>query len=800
MYVNGELVTSTTNTYYISPGFDKQEIYIVAVGDGVNYSNSPRSSKVVCEGKEQDVVKQAVFMNTVLEDGAWDYSGDLDYALRFVEATQSKDEALLTRFTQAFSENLDNDGGYRGEFWGKTVRGAVFAYRYTLDEELYGILERSVKLMLADQEEDGRLESKDRDGNKGWGYWGRHYAITGMLHFYSVCKDETLKQELLDGCKALVDFTMQEIIDKNIDILTYSNDWGGLPSTRFLQSVLAVYCLCEEQKYLDFAEEIIATGGCTMKSPEGRTIVEDCLLKTPIYKWGCRKLYEVTNFFDGILVHYILTGDETSRQLSENYFELVAATEITATGGLATEVEEANNAVVEQADPDNLGRMLENCVMGTWAMYCMKIYQTFDRIEAVEYMEKAYYNMIMGTVDYDAHNGLPFFSYSPCGCTARTNIYSGGAYVKDTFYSCCVAMGNAALGQVPLMSVMKNDAGLTVNMYFSGTVSATTPAGNKVSLVNETTLPKQGTAQIRLNMEKSESFTIRFRIPQWSKNTVLKLNGVALTAAQPGSYYSITRQWNNGDTVDLSFDMTTTVTYGSAECSNPKAQYNVVIQRGPVVFARDRRIEGDSIFDPVQFDDNNGVLEAEVVETVGFSTQVELKVKTRNGYIHLVDYGSAGKTQNDESIMCLWIPTKDYWSADLSKMVVVRCFANGSPNAWNGDCLISSMNYKDTTNKAILAQFAWKFVPVEGTNAYRIQDVNSGMYLTVHANGYTLTRTAEMLDDDSQLFYLHKVGLNRYKISGKYDKLITVHDQTWETYMFNDISHELQYWYVENVD
>lgn len=801
VYVNGQLAETVNSTFYRISDTESAEVYIVARGN--NKKTSPRSNIVVCKG-ESSMNRSEIFENYVLSDGAWNYSGDLDIALNFVAEKQSKDEELWRTFERVFAEHMDNDGGYRSEFWGKTMRGAVLAYRYTMDKELYSILEQSVKNMMSMQEDSGRISGKEADNEfTGWDIWGRNYVIDGMLHFYSVCTNDELKSEILECCKRQLDYIMERVgdgSDDRLNILDTSSDWHGLPSTRIIQSALAVYCLTEDRSYLDYAAMIIGTDGCKEKSSSGNTIVEDCLAGTPVYLWGCRKFYEVTNFFDGILMYYMLTGDERAKEISVNYFNLVKATEITETGAIATDVEEVNNAVVEQADPDNLGRMQENCALVVWLRYCAKYYMVFDDIEAIECIEKAYYNIVLGTIDYDYHFGLPFFSYNPCGCTNRTDVYSGGAFVGDKFYSCCVAMGNAGLGLIPELSVMGRKDGISVNMYFNGQVAAQTPDGQALSVICDTELPVGGNTKLTLGLNNSEQFALRVRIPSWSRSSTVKVNGQYVSGVKSGEYCVINRTWQNGDVVELQTDMTAYIIRGSEECSNPNAKYNVVVKRGPIVFARDYRIEGDTIFTPVQFETvNDELTEVDVVD-VNFRHQVAIRVKTADGYITLVDYGSAGKTMSDESIMCLWIPTVDYWSADLTSDVVVRAFADGSPNYWNNGILCTAQSYKDTTDKEVLSNFAWRFVPVEGKEGtFRIFDISNGKYITVASNGYSLVLDSRELDDGTQYFSLKTVGLNRYKILNALGKILTVHDVTLETYLLDDIGHELQYWYVEEV-
>ena len=801
VYVDGALVANTSGTFYLLEEEGEHVVYVIAKGDGTNTASSARSNKVVCK-VEHKLTNQEVFTNFLLQDGAWEYDGTLNDAIEYVQEKQSLDADLFADFESVFTQHLDNDGGYRGEFWGKTLRGAVMCYRYTQNEQLYELMHNTVAMVMSSQEANGRISSTDQGDNEfaGWNLWGRTYVVIGMLQFYSICKDQAFKSQIIDCCKGQLDYIMERVGEDKIDILTLSADWGGLPCTRILQAYISMYCLTNEQRYLDYSEFLISTGGCTMLSAEGRTILEDCMLKTPMYKWGCRKVYEVTNFFDGILMYYMVTGDQYTKKLALNYFEVLSATEITETGGVATDVEEANNASVEQSNPSNLGRMQENCVIGVWMRYCQKIYLLFDIPQAIDYIERAYYNVVLGTIDYDNHFGLPFFSYSPCGCTTRTTQYSGGAHVNGRFYSCCVAMGSLGLAIVPQMSVTKNADGISANMYFNGSVNATTPSGKSLKLLTTTEIPTQGNGSIRIGIDEQEFFTVRLRIPDWADSASIRINGVLLEGVQVGGYYTISRTWKNGDTITYDYQSQAHLIHGSAECSNKNAQYNVVVKKGPLVFARDYRIEGDKIFEPAQFVSNGDILSIENT-TVAFRNQLAIKVLTADGYVTLVDYASAGKTQSDDSIMCLWIPTVDYWSQDLTKNLVVRSFTDGSPNFWGADGVLkSAQSYKGETDPNVLANFAWKFIKVEGVEgAYRILDVASGGYLTVHANGYLIINHSEKIDSDSQYFYLRQVGLNRYKIVGKYGKVLTVHDQTYDTYMFEDINHDLQYWYLQNI-
>mgnify|MGYP003318018583 CR=1 FL=1 len=133
----------------------------------------------------------------------FNFCGVIDKAMRFVTEEQLLQTDLWKRFVQQFREDADYDAGWRGEFWGKMMRGACFVYSYSKDEELYQVLTNTIKDMLCVQEENGRVSSYDVSHEfDGWDMWGRKYVMLGMLHFYEICKNEELKKKII---KALTD-------------------------------------------------------------------------------------------------------------------------------------------------------------------------------------------------------------------------------------------------------------------------------------------------------------------------------------------------------------------------------------------------------------------------------------------------------------------------------------------------------------------------------------------------------------------------------------------------------------------
>ncbi len=76
-------------------------------------------------------------------------------------------------------------------------------------------------------------------------------------------------------------------------------------------------------------------------------------------------------------------------------------------------------------------------------------------------------------------------------------------------------------------------------------------------LRQETLFPAEQGTTLRVKVTAPQRRTVNLRIPGWiSEGGSVRINGRALEAfAQPGSYLSLTREWRDGDTIELSLPM-----------------------------------------------------------------------------------------------------------------------------------------------------------------------------------------------------------------------------------------------------
>ena len=240
---------------------------------------------------------------------------------------------------------------------------------------------------------------------------------------------------------------------------------------------------------------------------------------------------------------------------------------------------------------------------------------------------------------------LPFDSYSPLRAGRRGWKIGGFKSLKpkDRYYGCCVCIAPMGIGTLTETALLRSENGFVINSYLNGYLSA----GN-VKFNIESGYPYDG--KIKITVEGEGAFELALRIPAWSKETELKLNGEIIRAEV--GYTKINRAWTSGDVIELVFDDAVYAIL-PPEDSEYKDGY-IALRKGAIVLALDKRISDPRAKVSL---DTNGKLEAAVTECPQLPYyNLSLNVKQTDGsLLHVVDYASAGTTFDGESECAAWM-------------------------------------------------------------------------------------------------------------------------------------------------
>jgi DUF1680 family protein len=182
---------------------------------------------------------------------------------------------------------------------------------------------------------------------------------------------------------------------------------------------------------------------------------------------------------------------------------------------------------------------------------------------------------------------------------------------------------------------------LYLNYYAPCTLHTRTPGGQDVCLRVDGSYPCSGNVTVTLEgLAEPENFTLCLRIPTWSAQTQVRVNGTEQAGATAGQYLPLTACWRNGDTVELSLSMTVHYWVGEDRYAKRTSVYY-----GPILLV----VDTDHEYLPAHYirllpED----LEKLTVEDGSpYGTWLRCHARERDGEtVCLIDFASGGKTHS----------------------------------------------------------------------------------------------------------------------------------------------------------
>lgn len=587
------------------------------------------------------------YINSYLPAGSAEYRGTIADAVDFTLKHQLLDRNTWKSFVEVFRSDSDAfDRGWRDEYFGKMMRGACLTYRYTGGEELYEVLEGAVRDLLSICPASGAFTTYNEETFfSGWDIWGRKYVLTGLQHFYAICKDEKLKEEIIIAMKAHADDLLVHIGsgENQIDITATSNFWLGVNSCSVLEPIVELYKLTGEKRYLDFAEYIIGTGGCSGGDLAALAVNDEI----DPFMYPETKAYETMSFFEGLLAYYELTGKEYYFEAVKKFVEAVARTDITAIGCSGCTHELFDHSYVKQTEYSD-GIMQETCVTVTWMRLNARLFLLTGKVGYYDRIELSGYNALYGSMNKnqlpqldmgskELLPPLPFDSYSPLYMNRRGRGIGGlKRFAFGGHYGCCACIASAGTALMPLLSVVESDDGICFNGYQNGTV-------NTRFAQFEVNGDFSADTKIVLKALNNNKFKVKLRLPYYADETQIYVNDAKISSDEEG-YAVIDREWTEGDVIKLRF----VVKVRKHDLNN-----KVAFTYGPFVLARDCMKEDADITVPVVIDDHTvfEMAASEAGENVRF-----LMSDGKGGSVLLTDYASCGNDWSDVSgLMTVWL-------------------------------------------------------------------------------------------------------------------------------------------------
>src|SRR5262252_8397566 len=281
--------------------------------------------------------------------------------------------------------------------------------------------------------------------------------------------------------------------------------------------------------------------------------------------------YSHVNAFSSAMQAYITLGSEKHLRAAKNGFEMLQTTQSFATGGWGPN---------ESFGEPGIGQ-LGNSLSETHASFetpCgayghFKITRYLLRVtkdsKYGDSMERVLYNTILGAWPIQA-DGTSFY-YSDYANTGKKVWYGQK-------WPCCSGTFPQLAADYHISTYLRSADGVYVNLFTPSSVQWT-DGGGKYGLRQQTNYPLANTVKMQVSATKPSDFTIHVRIPGWTADAILSVNGKrASESVQAGTFAAIKRTWSDGDRIEL--ELPRPLRLETVDANHPDL---VALINGPVV-------------------------------------------------------------------------------------------------------------------------------------------------------------------------------------------------------------------------
>jgi uncharacterized protein len=511
---------------------------------------------------------------------------------------------------------------WAGEFVGKYLVSAILALRTTDDPRLSQQISNVVAAFIATQAEDGYLGPFPKEVRllKNWDLWGHYHAICALTLWYQQSGDA----HALAAARKAADLVCRTYLDSGRRVY----DAGDAEmNMSILTGVALLYRLTGEPRYLQMAREVERdwerAGDYVRVGLDGRE-----------YFQGPRPRWESLHDLQGLLELWRITGETKYRDAFIHHWRSIRRWDRRNTGAFSSGEQATGNPFAPTA--------IETCCTVAWTALTLDYLRLTGDPEAADALELGTLNGGLGA----QHPSGRWWTYNtPMDGTREASAHSivFQARAGTPELNCCSVNGPRILGLLSEWTVMAGQGKLWLNSYLPGTM-ALVLNGQQIQLTLDRDYPVADSQRIRVTAGGSKEWTLRLRIPGWSKRTSLQANFEgAPSQLNAGTYVDIRRRWKTGDEVALKFDFHLRAVAGANEAAG-----RVSLYRGPLLLAYDQAFNSfdEEHISPVRLAELPQAREVPApTDTPPHepSAWVQMELSTAgSGHLRLIDFASAG--------------------------------------------------------------------------------------------------------------------------------------------------------------
>ncbi|WP_026554597.1 glycoside hydrolase family 127 protein [Arthrobacter sp. 35W] len=582
-----------------------------------------------------------------------------------------------------------------GDFY-KWLEAAISLLETTPDPELAEEINQIAAKIASVQREDGYLHTPTRIAERNsetaqaladrfnFETYNLGHLITAGVRHHRV----TGSTVLLDAAERAAGF-LEDLATNHTDQLARS---AICPS--HYMAVIELYRETGNERYLRLAESFVTVrddfeGG---DDNQDRVRVRD-------QKVAAGHAVRANYLYAGLADIVAETGDDELATVLDRLWKDVVDTKLYITGGcgalydgaspdgnpMQSDISRVHQAYGRAFQLPNTTAHNESCANIGMIFWSERMLALTGDAAYADVIERIAYNSLLASISLDGTRyfytnplrqvrGLPFDLRMP-GDTAQRPIPTpppSDARLRAEYMSCFCCPPNIArtLAQFHERAMSTSDDGLWVHLYGSAQVQVEVD-GRGIGLQETSAQPWGENVDFTVTSVADGGLPLKLRIPGWSEGSTIAVNGEQVAVGAPGTYATLDRPWQVGDTISLVLPMPVRMVRGhrlAEEISN-----QVAVTRGPVVYCVESQDLPDGVrmeqvalrrgttFTPVERDVEGRpmvVLECEAVilpqvQEQGLYAEVD-DAELRTAPVRLIPYFAWGNRGPSE--MSVWLP------------------------------------------------------------------------------------------------------------------------------------------------
>src|SRR4051812_4699766 len=310
-------------------------------------------------------------------------------------------------------------------------------------------------------------------------------------------------------------------------------------------ALVELYRTTGETKYLEFARYLfngVERDRLKLKDTELKYMFsgKPFTSRTELEGHAVRALYAVSGATD----YFAEAGDPAFKKTLDVLWNDLTQRKMYITGGVGSRA--GGESLGDPYELPSEQAYAETCAAIANVMWNFRLLMVTADAKYADVLERALYNGV--------NSGMSLSGNLYC---YRNPLASNGEKLRNPWYdtTCCPPNLDRLFESLPGYLYATSRDGVYVNLYATSELDWQLEGGGGVKLSQSTGYPWTGDVKFVVDPEKASEFTLYLRWPAWATSGEIQVNGQTLSGLdyKRGSYIALSRRWNRGDTVSVSF-------------------------------------------------------------------------------------------------------------------------------------------------------------------------------------------------------------------------------------------------------